>query len=115
MPTSPNPARAYGATTKRTQSSLAIYTKKRRLVRRFLVGELCRESCTVLSTVAHSKTGSACWLSPSRAADAADEGMRELSDYRNIGLGLLLAIFVIAWPNRLNGWLQRKPAPPRLR
>lgn len=40
----------------------------------------------------------------------ADEGMRELSDYRNIGLGLLLAVFVIAWPNGLNGWLQRKPA-----
>jgi branched-chain amino acid transport system permease protein len=37
----------------------------------------------------------------------ADEGMRELSDYRNIGLGLLLAVFVIAWPNGLNGWLQR--------
>ncbi|TGQ05649.1 hypothetical protein [Mesorhizobium sp. M2E.F.Ca.ET.219.01.1.1] len=37
----------------------------------------------------------------------ADEGMRELSDYRNIGLGRLLAIFVIAWPNGLNGWLQR--------
>lgn len=36
-----------------------------------------------------------------------DEGMRELSDYRNIGLGLLLAVFVIAWPNGLNGWLQR--------
>ncbi|WP_176480193.1 hypothetical protein [Mesorhizobium sp. WSM3859] len=35
----------------------------------------------------------------------ADEGMRELSDYRNIGLGLLLAVFVIAWPNGLNGWL----------
>ncbi len=40
----------------------------------------------------------------------ADEGMRELSDYRNIGLGLLLAIFVIAWPNGLNGWLRRSPA-----
>jgi len=37
----------------------------------------------------------------------ADEGMRELSDYRNIGLGLLLAVFVIAWPNGLNGWLER--------
>lgn len=43
----------------------------------------------------------------------ADEGMRELSDYRNIGLGLLLAVFVIVWPNGLNGWLQRKPARPR--
>jgi len=40
----------------------------------------------------------------------ADEGMRELSDYRNIGLGLLLAVFVIAWPNGLNGWLQRSRA-----
>lgn len=41
----------------------------------------------------------------------ADEGMRELSDYRNIGLGRLLAIFVIAWPIGLNGRLQRnRPA-----
>lgn len=40
----------------------------------------------------------------------ADEGMRELSDYRNIGLGLLLAVFVIAWPSGLNGWLQRSRA-----
>lgn len=40
----------------------------------------------------------------------ADEGMRELSDYRNIGLGLLLAVFIIAWPNGLNGWLHRSLA-----
>jgi branched-chain amino acid transport system permease protein len=40
----------------------------------------------------------------------ADEGMKEFSDYRNIGLGLLLAMFVIVWPNGLSGWLQRKPA-----
>jgi branched-chain amino acid transport system permease protein len=37
----------------------------------------------------------------------ADEGMKEFSDYRNIGLGLLLTLFVIAWPAGLAGWLER--------
>lgn len=37
----------------------------------------------------------------------ADEGMKEFSDYRNIGLGLLLALFVIAWPTGLTGWLEK--------
>ncbi len=35
----------------------------------------------------------------------ADEAMKEFSDYRNIGLGLLLAVFVIAWPNGIVGWI----------
>jgi branched-chain amino acid transport system permease protein len=35
----------------------------------------------------------------------ADEAMKEFSDYRNIGLGLLLAVFVIAWPNGIVGWV----------
>ena len=35
----------------------------------------------------------------------ADEAMKEVSDYRNIGLGLLLAVFVIAWPNGIVGWI----------
>jgi branched-chain amino acid transport system permease protein len=43
----------------------------------------------------------------------ADEGVREFSDYRNIGLGLLLTVFVVAWPNGLSGWLQRKPTRSR--
>jgi len=36
----------------------------------------------------------------------ADEAMKEFSDYRNIGLGLLLAVFVIAWPNGIVGWIE---------
>lgn len=37
----------------------------------------------------------------------ADEGMKEFSDYRNIGLGLLITLFVIAWPRGLAGWFDR--------
>lgn len=37
----------------------------------------------------------------------ADEGMREIADYRSIGLGVLLTVFVVAWPNGISGWLQR--------
>lgn len=40
----------------------------------------------------------------------ADEGMKEFSDYRNIGLGLLIALFVIAWPRGLAGWFERLQA-----
>lgn len=40
----------------------------------------------------------------------ADEGMKEFSDYRNIGLGLLIALFVIAWPRGLAGWFERLKA-----
>ncbi|WP_292444704.1 branched-chain amino acid ABC transporter permease [Mesorhizobium sp.] len=42
----------------------------------------------------------------------ADESMREFSDYRNIGLGILLTAFVIAWPGGLSGWLQRRRPKP---
>ncbi|WP_119391743.1 branched-chain amino acid ABC transporter permease [Taklimakanibacter lacteus] len=37
----------------------------------------------------------------------ADEGMKEFSDYRNIGLGLLVTLFVILWPRGLAGWFER--------
>jgi branched-chain amino acid transport system permease protein len=40
----------------------------------------------------------------------ADEGMKEFSDYRNIGLGLLITLFVIAWPRGLAGWFERLKA-----
>jgi branched-chain amino acid transport system permease protein len=40
----------------------------------------------------------------------ADEGMKEFSDYRNIGLGLLITLFVIAWPRGLAGWFDRLKA-----
>jgi ABC-type branched-subunit amino acid transport system permease subunit len=49
-----------------------------------------------------------------------DEGLKEFADYRNIGLGLLIAIFVILLPQGLTGWISqlaekivagRKPAP----
>ncbi len=33
-----------------------------------------------------------------------DEGLKEVSDYRNIGLGLLIAAFVILMPQGLAGW-----------
>ncbi|MDY0885532.1 hypothetical protein SMD27_22015 [Dongia soli] len=35
----------------------------------------------------------------------ADEGLKEVSDYRNIGLGLLIAAFVIVMPQGLAGWI----------
>ena len=35
----------------------------------------------------------------------ADEGLKEVSDYRNIGLGLLIAAFVILMPQGLAGWI----------
>ena len=48
----------------------------------------------------------------------ADEGMKELSDYRNIGLGAILAAFVILLPRGLVGALAglrrgrlRRPGP----
>lgn len=34
-----------------------------------------------------------------------DEGLKEFSDYRSIGLGLLIAIFVILLPQGLTGWI----------
>jgi branched-chain amino acid transport system permease protein len=34
-----------------------------------------------------------------------DEGLKEFADYRNIGLGLLIAIFVILLPQGITGWL----------
>lgn len=37
----------------------------------------------------------------------ADEGMKEFPDIRNIGLGLLVSLFVIAWPRGLTGWFSR--------
>lgn len=37
----------------------------------------------------------------------ADEGMKEFSDYRNIGLGLMLALFVILWPGGLTAAIDR--------
>lgn len=40
----------------------------------------------------------------------ADEGMREVGDWRDIGLGLLLAVFVIVLPKGLMGLLSRSPA-----
>lgn len=40
----------------------------------------------------------------------ADESMKEFSDYRNIGLGLLITLFVIAWPRGLAGWFDRLKA-----
>jgi branched-chain amino acid transport system permease protein len=40
----------------------------------------------------------------------ADESMKEFSDYRNIGLGLLVTLFVIAWPRGLAGWFERLSA-----
>lgn len=43
----------------------------------------------------------------------ADEGMKELSDLRNIGIGSLLAAFVVIWPQGIAGWLQRLGARPR--
>ncbi|HEX9446880.1 MAG TPA: branched-chain amino acid ABC transporter permease [Dongiaceae bacterium] len=33
-----------------------------------------------------------------------DEGLKEVADYRNIGLGLLIAAFVILLPQGLTGW-----------
>jgi branched-chain amino acid transport system permease protein len=33
-----------------------------------------------------------------------DEGLKEFADYRNIGLGLLIAIFVILLPQGITGW-----------
>lgn len=45
----------------------------------------------------------------------ADEGMREFGDWRDIGLGLLLAIFVILLPRGLAGLgriRRSRPAPP---
>jgi branched-chain amino acid transport system permease protein len=42
----------------------------------------------------------------------ADEGMRELGDWRDIGLGLILALFVILLPRGLAGLrLRRRTAP----
>jgi branched-chain amino acid transport system permease protein len=37
----------------------------------------------------------------------ADESMKEFSEYRNIGLGLLVTLFVVAWPRGLAGWFER--------
>lgn len=37
----------------------------------------------------------------------ADEGMKEFPDYRNIGLGLVLAGFVILWPGGLSAAIER--------
>jgi branched-chain amino acid transport system permease protein len=42
----------------------------------------------------------------------ADEGMKELSDYRNIGLGLLLVLFIILQPGGLIRLFSRKPKAP---
>jgi branched-chain amino acid transport system permease protein len=39
----------------------------------------------------------------------ADEGMKELSDYRNIGLGLLLVLFIILQPGGLVRMFSRRP------
>ncbi len=40
----------------------------------------------------------------------ADEGMRELGDWRDIGLGLILALFVILLPRGLAGLRLRRRA-----
>jgi branched-chain amino acid transport system permease protein len=45
----------------------------------------------------------------------ADEGMKEFSDYRNIGLGLILALFVIAAPGGLTGVFEKLAALTRRR
>jgi branched-chain amino acid transport system permease protein len=42
----------------------------------------------------------------------ADEGMREFGDWRDIGLGLLLAIFVILLPRGLTGLGRIRRSPP---
>jgi branched-chain amino acid transport system permease protein len=42
----------------------------------------------------------------------ADEGMKEFSDYRNIGLGLLLALFVVLMPAGLTGLVRKRAVPP---
>ena len=49
----------------------------------------------------------------------ADEAFKEFSDYRNIGLGLIMALFVLALPEGLSGLIARvwrslrtRQAPP---